>query len=401
MFPDNDRFESMFTLENEKNGVIEEKTFRILVLGDWSGDSEKVEFKNRPIIEIDRDNFDSALNRCKPNLQLNLSETADEITSLDFTELDDFHPDNIFRQVPLFTELRSLRRRLSDPATFNSAAHEVRGWISDRQIEPTDENSELPQSVQSDELLDQILSGKSEAVRLQKADSSELSSLLKDLVRPFLIGFDENEQKSLISLVDNATGELMRKIIHHQKFQNLEAAWRSLYFLIRNAETDSSLKIYFLNISKEELIAKLKDNNNLTETEVFRKIVVEANSLFDDDTFSVFVGNYEFDSELDDVASLIRLSKIGASINCPFISKMSPKLLDFDSFVDASDSSGWTISEDSRQGKLWATLRSLPESEFLGMTLNRFLLRLPFGSESDQIDSFAFEEFGDKPLHNN
>lgn len=398
MFPNDDKFESMFTLESEKDGEIEEKPFKILVLGDWSGDAEKQTLAERVITEIDRDNFNSVLNRLRPKLQLELFENSVESLELEFTELDDFHPDNIFRRISLFDELRSLRRRLSDPNTFNNAAREVRKWISESDFKSVEQVSIQPKTVQSDELLDRILSGKTETVKLQDANSIELSNLLKDLVRPFLIDFDENEQKSLISLVDNATSGLMRKIIHQPKFQTLEAAWRSLYFLVRNTETDSSLKIYILNITKEELSAKLKAHNDLTETEVFRKIVYEANTSLNGESWSVLIGNYEFYSEIDDVAALIRLSKIAGSILSPFISKMSPTLLGVDSF--ANESFNPDFSDESVQGKLWAKLRSFPESEFLGLTVNRFLLRLPFGSATDEIERFHFEEFDGKPIHN-
>lgn len=401
MFPNYDGLEAMISLESEKSGVIEEKNFRMLILGDWSSDGDKKVFSERFPIEIDRDNFDSVLNGLQTKLDLDLSANSSESIVLEFTELEDFHPDNLFRQVSLFEDLRDLRRRLSNPSTFNSAAREVRNWMTEDLADSSLEVSPEPITIESNELLDQILSGKSETVRLQTSQSTEISQLLKDLVRPYLVEFDENEQKSLISLVDRATSSLMRKILHHPKFQKLEAAWRSLYFLVRNTETDSHLKIYILDVTKEELISKLKETNNLTDSEIYRKIVIDADKMFDGEFWTALFGNYDFQPNVEDIAALIRLSKIGVAIQSPFISSISTELLGIESLQIETEYSDWDISENSTEGKLWSTLRSLPESEFLGLTINKFLTRLPYGSDTVEIDNFVFEEFEDQPVHEN
>ena len=122
MFPQDEGLESTFTLESEKGGVVEEPPFRVLMLGNWSGDGEKRGLHDRKPIEIDRDNFDETMVRLGVRVEL-------EGLSLDFKQLDDFHPDEIFRQVPMFSDLRDLRRRLKSDSSFNEAAREVRGWI--------------------------------------------------------------------------------------------------------------------------------------------------------------------------------------------------------------------------------------------------------------------------------
>lgn len=400
MFPNNDNFDSLISLESEKSGVIEEIPFRMLILGDWSGDEIKKDFSSRSPIEIDRDNFDSVINRLHTKVELDISLENSQFISLEFRELDDFHPDNLYRQIPLFSDLRNLRRRLTNPDSFNSAAREVRSWFNEEQTIGSSKVTSEPKSVDPEELLDQILSGKSEHIKLQTTQSTELSNLLKDLVRPHLLTFDENEQKALISIVDEATSNLMRRILHHPKFQNLESAWRSLYFVVKNTQTDLHMKIYILDITKDELITKLKQCNNLTDSEIYRKIVIDTNNMFDDEPWAVMFGNYDFQPNVDDIAALIRLSKIGSAIQSPFVSKISDNLLGIESLFLKPEYYDWNISEDSANGKLWSTLRSLPESKFLGLTINKFLTRLPFGSKTEEIDSFPFQEFNEKSNHN-
>ena len=401
MFPNDTKFEAKFTLETEKAGVIEEPPFHILFLGDWSGDGEKKDLSERRPIEIDRDNFDEVMQKLHVRLVLNLHNDGNSL-SFEFTELDDFHPDVIFRKISLFSELRDLRKRLSNGDTFNSAAREVRSWFDVSDNTEVSENVSPPviNSADSENLLDQILSGNRAPVSSPSTASSELSGLLSDLVKPHLIGFDENEQSRLISAVDSATSDLMRTILHHPKFQELESTWRGLHFLIKRTETDSDLKIFILNASKTELTDNLKSVNSLADSFLYRWLFTETVDKPGGDPLAVICGNYAFNTTVEDIAVLIRISKISALADAPFISHIRPDLIGIKSFAESPSHDQWNFSDETEQGKLWATLRSLPESEYLGLAIPRFLARLPYGFETDPLDNFAFEEFAENLVHN-
>ncbi len=45
-------------------------------------------------------------------LDLGFECDGNNVLSINFTKLDDFHPDNILRQLPLFTNRQHIRRRL-------------------------------------------------------------------------------------------------------------------------------------------------------------------------------------------------------------------------------------------------------------------------------------------------
>ena len=59
------------------------------------------------------------------------------------------------------------------------------------------------------------------------------------------------------------------------------------------------------------------------------------------------------------------------------------------------------MSAETNEGKLWSALRGMPEAEYLGMTIPRFLARLPYGADTEPLDHFMFEEFPDGPVHDN
>ena len=81
MIDPNEGLEGTFTLESEKGGIVEEPPFRILVLGDWSGDAEKRPLGDRRPVEIDRDEFDSVMQRL--GTKLDLAPGADDPLTLE------------------------------------------------------------------------------------------------------------------------------------------------------------------------------------------------------------------------------------------------------------------------------------------------------------------------------
>lgn len=400
-FPEGGELDALFTLESEKGGVIDEPPFRILMLGDWSGHGKRRDLGERLPIEIDRDNFDDVMTKLGVWLEV---EVEGNSLSLEFTKLDDFHPDEIFRQVPVFAELRDLRRRLKNPDTFNQAAQEVRGTHARAEQAETESQSSVEASMAppAENLLDAILSEPGGGgAKPRVAPSGELGSLISDLVRPHLVLVDENEQAGLIAAVDEATGSLMRRILHHRAFQELEASWRGLYFQVRRTETSTDLKIYVLDLPKDEVVTNLKSANTLADSALYRHLVRDAIETSGGEPWAVVCGNYAFGSNVEDAAALIRVSKIAAAAGAPFISHMRPDVLGVHSLAAHPDPNEWRVSADTDHGKLWAALRSQPDSDYLGMAIPRFLARLPYGVDTEPLESFNFEEFSSESEHDN
>jgi type VI secretion system protein ImpC len=380
MFPKDPNLEMDVTLESEKSGIIDEPPFQLLVLGDWTADGGRRDLSQRRLIEIDRDNFDDVMNGLGLRLDLDTG-------GLEFRALDDFHPDELCRRVPLFAELRDLRKRLRNADTFNSAAREVREWLAaPAETFQPEAAAEPAPAAASDTLLDAILSKPEGGASAPKAAvSSDLSKLVSDLVRPHLITVDENEQSAMVAAVDEAISGLMRSILHDRRFQLLEAAWRGLFYLVRRTDTASDLKIYILDLTKEELAADLKSDGS-----VIQKLFAGGSN---GDPWAAVVGNYAFLPDVDNAAALIRTAKAGAAARTPFISHIRPEVVGVTSLADHPDTADWDLSEASDNGRLWAAVRGLAESKYLGLTMPRFLARLPYGIETEPTEAFSFEEF--------
>lgn len=387
--------EAQFSFGPESGGVIEEVPFHILFLGDWSGDGEGT--TRRDPIEIDRDNYDEVLAKLGTAVDLDFDDGSN--LRLDFSSLDDFHPDEIFRRVPLFAELRRLRKDLNNADSYNIAAREARRLFGTSVVdEPVQETSaESP----SDNLLDAIL-GKPEggaAVSHKAKVSGELGSLINDLVRPHLINVDTNEQASLIAATDATTSGLMRKIITHPKFKALESAWRGLYFLTRRAETSTQLKIHILDLPKDKFAASLASADGLSSTELFRILIHDAIQVEGSEPWALVAADYAFEPNVDDVAALMRISKLCSAAGAPFIAQMSAEILGVSSLAEHPDQAEWNTNATGDAAKLWAALRGQAESQSLGLTITRMIGRLPYGAKTDPVESFDFEEFEGDPQH--
>lgn len=389
--------DTKFTFETEASPIDEDTPFHILLLGDWSGQGNASGNSDVRPFEIDRDNYESVMKKLCVSIDLDFAEDESNTISLEFRELEDFHPDRIFQSHPIFANMRDIRRKLSSQNTYNEAALEVRSWlVNDSEIN-RDENSAISSEsdIQSSgSILDQILDNSDVSTDPKTANaSSELGSLINKLVKPHLIQTDQNEQSKLLLIVDEVISDLMRKIIHHPRFQSLESAWRGIFILVKKLETNSTLRLFLLNISKSSITDNLKSVNDLSDSIIYRALNKSS------DPWSILCGNFTFNLNVDDAATLIRLAKIGNHFDAPFISHIQPEMFGFSFFDSVSSSDNWTVSEDSAEYKLWTALRNFPESEYLGLSTPRFLARLPYGELTEPTETFYFEEFAEFPAH--
>ncbi len=325
--------ELVATLEEFDAQPSDDLPFRVALLGDWSGRSNRglkasgTELAHwRPLL-VDRDNIGEMMARLGVQLRLPLSEESNSTLLLEFNKLDDFHPDRIFARAELFQALREIRSTLSNQETFAQAAAEVRRQfdlaepgLTTSHPEPQPASEMQAPNPSAGPLLDEVLKatviGAPRYHRLEADNiSSDLRSLVQEVVRPHLVS-DEPEQESLIAAVDQAIGQQMTAVLHHPNFQALEAAWRGLDFLVMNLETGTQLKFYLLDISREELQAALTENDSIEATGVYKLLVEASTETLGGEAWAILAGNYFFDFDAQDAGLLKRLSNIGKWRTC-------------------------------------------------------------------------------------
>ena len=99
---------------------------RILVLGDFGGqaagdEGQRIDLSGRRATLVDLDTFDAVFAAMRPRAVVAQREARNPVT-MEFSSLDDFHPDQIFGGLEAFAALRTSRTRLKDPTTFAEEA---------------------------------------------------------------------------------------------------------------------------------------------------------------------------------------------------------------------------------------------------------------------------------------
>jgi len=324
-----------------------EEPFRILVMGNFSGGAGR----NRRPIEIDRDNFGQVMALMAPELRLPFNGVE---LPVKFRELDDFHPDRLLARVPLFQKLRDLRKRLADPSTFAATAAE---------LEPRSTPPEPNVTNLSGADLLRLMTGEEAPPRSSSGERSAWEQMLSELVSKYSSPSPDPRQPAWIARTDDAiTGE-MRTLLHYPSFQALESAWRGMYFLTRKLDTSEELKIYLMDLPQEELTT----GSGLGD----------VSRALDGDPIAVIAGLYAFGK--GDEAALERVAVLAQVANAPFLAGLAPDVVGIE--------------------EVFSELRLTLKARWIGLAMPRFLLRLPYGSTTDETETFAFEEMPAPPEH--
>jgi len=309
-----------------------------LVLGDFSGRTSRglhSQLAGRRPVSVDRDNLDEVLAGMGVAIRL-------PAIALQFSGMDDFHPDRIYQRAQIFRDLSEAPEPVA-PSTTPAAP-------APAQTRP---------GLSGSSLLDQMIEETGDAPTAAVEASGDLAEFLKKAVAPHLVPREDPRRRERVERLHSAAGAMMRTILHHPDFQALEAAWRAIFMLVRGLDTDGDLKLYLFDATRQELIDDLAGT---------AKLLTEQK-----EPWAIVAGNYVFGQTEEDAEQLGRLGKIAREAGAPFLAEAVPP-------SDSEASPGWRL------------LRGSPEAGWIGLALPRFLLRVPYGEKTSPVESFAFEE---------
>ena len=310
-------------------------------LGDFSGRSDRAPVSARKPILADRDNFDEILGKLEVTVDLPTGRIR-------IGNLDHFHPDHVYASYSAFGDFREIRAKLGDPDTFAEAARELLG------------EKPAPMPTSSGGLLD-LIAGETGTAAPAARPANALQDFIDDAMRSHLVAKQDPRAPELIRQVDDIASDLMRMILNNENFKAIEAAWRTVYHLVRRLETGPELKIYLIDVTKEELAANIED--------VYRMLVQRS------DPWAVIAGNYAFG--IGDLTVLGLMGRIASKTQTSFLAEADGSLLGGDA--------------------QWETFRQTAEAAHVGLALPRVLVRMPYGKGTVPCEAFDFEEISGKP----
>jgi len=243
-------------------------------------------------------------------------------------------------------------------------------------------------------LLQQEFKPKSD--RAKEAVETAVSTLAEYVLKDTTLVSEDtvNTIQGIIAEIDKKLTDQVNLIIHNEKFQTVEGAWRGLAYMVNNTESDETLKIRVMNISKKELSKTLEkfEGTKWDQSPIFKKFYEEEYGQFGGEPYGCIVGDYHFDHSPKDVAALNGMAQIAAAAHAPFLAGVSPKVMQFDSWNELTNPRDLTKIFQTPEYASWRSLRESEDSRYLGLAMPRFLSRLPYGADTNPVEGFDFEE---------
>jgi type VI secretion system protein ImpC len=245
-------------------------------------------------------------------------------------------------------------------------------------------------------LLDEILS----ETKLTPTDEgydvtrTGIKALMKELLSPK----HQNEKvdkafaDALIAEIDEKISKQVDVILHHEAFQKLESSWRGLKFLVDHTDFRENIKVEMLNVSKNDLMQDFEDAPEITKSGLYRIAYTQEYGTFGGKPYGCMFANYEFGPGPQDIQLLQNCAAVSAMAHAPFFAAGGPQFFGDKDFLKLPNLRDLKAIFEGPQYTKWQAFRSSEDARYVGLTMPRFLLRLPYGNKTVPAKNFSFEE---------
>ncbi len=245
-------------------------------------------------------------------------------------------------------------------------------------------------------LLDEIVT----ATKLKPTDDSY--SLAKKGVEALIAQLIEPGKKiekiskavvdDMIAEVDEKLSRQIDAILHHPKVQELESAWRSLKFLVDRTDFRENVKLEILNVSKDDLLEDFEDAPEIPKSGLYKTVYTAEYGQFGGQPYAAMIGNYDFGPGPQDIKLLQNVASVAAMAHAPFIAAAGPQFFGLDDFTHRPQLKDLKSVFEGPQYTKWNSFRESEDARYVGLTLPRFLLRLPYGPDTQPVKAFNYKE---------
>ncbi len=195
-----------------------------------------------------------------------------------------------------------------------------------------------------------------------------------------------------IAEIDRKLSAQLDEILHHPEFQKMESSWRSLKFLVDRTDFKKNVKIDLLDVSKDELAEDFEDAPETIQSGMYKHLYTEEYDTPGGEPYGALISNFGFENSAADIALLQEVSRVSAACHCPFIGAANPKFFGKDNVHDLPKIEDLHNYMERSEFLKWNSFRQTEDSRYVGLVLPRYLLRLPYGAESQPVKEFNYEE---------
>ncbi len=245
-------------------------------------------------------------------------------------------------------------------------------------------------------LLDDIV----QATRIKPADDAYqitkrgVEAFIDELLKPEREGVKVSQGlvDEMIANLDQKLSSQVSVILHNKDFQQLESAWRSLKFLIDRTDFRENIKVEILNVKKEDLLDDFEDAPEITKSGLYRTCYTQEYGQFGGKPYGLIVGNYEVGPGPQDIKLLQNVASVATMAHAPFVAAAGPGFFGLDDFSGLPNLKDLKAIFEGPQYVKWQSFRESEDSRNVALTLPHFLLRLPYGQDTQPIKSFNYNE---------
>lgn len=196
----------------------------------------------------------------------------------------------------------------------------------------------------------------------------------------------------LIAEIDGKIGQQLNEILHHPEFQKLESAWRGLKFAVDRIDFRENVRCEVLNCSKEDLANDFDDAPELMKSGLYRIGYTAEYGQFGGKPYGAIIANYEMSPGPQDIALLQRCAAVAAMSHAPFFASAGPAFFGEKDFSRLPHLKDMKALFEGPQYAKWHSFRESEDSRYVGLVMPKFLLRLPYGAETNPVRAIQYEE---------
>jgi type VI secretion system protein ImpC len=231
-------------------------------------------------------------------------------------------------------------------------------------------------------LLDNIVS--QSKVARSDSEHARAKDIISELVREVMQGtvvVSNNLSATLdarVADIDRLISMQLSEIMHNEAFQKIESTWTGLQYLCKQTSTGAGLKIQVFNATKQELVKDFKTAIDFDQSVLFKKVYEEEFGTFGGAPFGTLLGDFDITRQPEDMYFVEQMSHVAAAAHAPFIAAAEPELFGIDSFAELGKPRDLSKVFDTVEYAKWKSFRESEDSRYVGLTLPRFLGRLPY-----------------------
>ncbi|MBL8512252.1 MAG: type VI secretion system contractile sheath large subunit [Betaproteobacteria bacterium] len=422
------------TYDVETGGAIEKRElpFIVGIFADLSADRKDAAtfpaYKERRMVDIDRDCFNDVMKASEPTVSLGkVLNPADGKAfggAITFSALDDFLPINVIKAVPVLNARYTARSRIrsvqataecndtlarmfdklisddgkNDQAALIKAFDPTKpddwGKVDVKPAKPTDDQADF-----AAKMLGQLVGVDATDAAVLEGGRNLIGAFVAEIVTDLGNAKPEELNKGVallidirVSKIDSELSTQLSVIMHAPNFQQIEATWRGLFYLVSKTETGRLLKLRVFNAQKVELLKDMQKAVEFDQSLLFKMIYEAEYGTYGGTPYSLLLGGYEFGRSFEDTEFLKKITEVAGAAHAPFITAASADLFGFDYYDKLAKPRDLAKIFESISLQSWNEFRQMEDSRYVTLVMPHALLRLPYGEKTMPAEGLNFNE---------